>query len=83
MYRSRLLMRKVIITARRIVMQTDAVYQKIMDQDSGFEVWQSVKQQFEASSKDQLFMISTVFFEFEWLGCIDSNCIFEKFVERA
>lgn len=45
---------------------TDAVYQKIMDKDTAYEVWQSLKQQFEATSKDQLFKICTDFFAFKW-----------------
>ena len=47
---------------------TDAVYQKVMDKDSAFEVWQSLKQQFEATSKDQLFKICTDFFAFKWIN---------------
>ena len=47
---------------------TDAVYQKVMDKNSAFEVWQSLKQQFEATSKDQLFKICTDFFAFKWIN---------------
>ena len=39
-----------------------------MDKDSAFEVWQSLKQQFEATSKDQLFKICTDFFAFKWIN---------------
>ncbi|GBM34816.1 hypothetical protein AVEN_208023-1 [Araneus ventricosus] len=42
---------------------TDAVYQKIMDKETAQE---ALKQQFEATSKDQLFKICTVFFVFNW-----------------
>ena len=46
---------------------TDVVYHKIMDKDSAFEAWEALKQQFEASSKDQLFKICTDFFAFCWV----------------
>ncbi|GFX73995.1 uncharacterized protein TNCV_2954781 [Trichonephila clavipes] len=40
---------------------TDAVYQKIMDKETAFEAWESLRKQFEATSKDQLFKICRVF----------------------
>ncbi|KAF7274765.1 hypothetical protein GWI33_012564 [Rhynchophorus ferrugineus] len=43
---------------------TDTVYQKIMDKETAYEVWEALKQNFEASSKDQLFKIYTDFFAF-------------------
>ncbi|XP_076253451.1 uncharacterized protein LOC143191897 [Rhynchophorus ferrugineus] len=43
---------------------TDTVYQKIMDKETAYEVWEALKQNFEASSKDQLFKICTDFFIF-------------------
>lgn len=46
---------------------TDSVYQKIMDKDTAYEAWDSLKQQFEATSKDQLFNICTEFFAFCWI----------------
>ncbi|GFX79872.1 retrovirus-related Pol polyprotein from transposon TNT 1-94 [Trichonephila clavipes] len=36
---------------------SDAVYQKIMDKKTAFEAWESLRKQFEATSKDQLFKI--------------------------
>ncbi|KAF7275136.1 hypothetical protein GWI33_012149 [Rhynchophorus ferrugineus] len=46
---------------------TYAVYQKIMDKETAYEVWEALKQHFEASSKDQLFKICTDFFAFGWI----------------
>ncbi|GFY49314.1 integrase catalytic domain-containing protein [Trichonephila inaurata madagascariensis] len=46
---------------------TDAVYQKIMDKETAFEAWESLKQQFEATSKDQLFKICAESFAFSWV----------------
>ncbi|GBM32852.1 hypothetical protein AVEN_216551-1 [Araneus ventricosus] len=43
---------------------TDAMYQKIMDKETAQEAWKALKQQFEATSKDQLFKICTHFFTF-------------------
>ncbi|KAF7267542.1 hypothetical protein GWI33_019248 [Rhynchophorus ferrugineus] len=34
---------------------------KIMDKQTAYEVWEALKQNLEASSKDQLFKICTVF----------------------
>ncbi|GFU40104.1 retrovirus-related Pol polyprotein from transposon TNT 1-94 [Trichonephila clavipes] len=45
---------------------TDAVYQKIMDKETAFEAWESLRKQFEATSKDQLFKICRVF-AFSWV----------------
>ncbi|GFW16599.1 uncharacterized protein TNCV_2352221 [Trichonephila clavipes] len=46
---------------------TDAVYQKIMDKETAFEAWESLRKQFEATSKYQLFKICTEFFAFSWV----------------
>ncbi|GFW35107.1 uncharacterized protein TNCV_5066731 [Trichonephila clavipes] len=46
---------------------TDAVYQKIMDKQTAFEAWESLRKQFEATSKYQLFKICTEFFAFSWV----------------
>ena len=46
---------------------TDSVYQKIMDKETELEAWESLKQQFEATSKDQLFKICKEFFAFSWV----------------
>ncbi|GBM07249.1 hypothetical protein AVEN_232632-1, partial [Araneus ventricosus] len=45
---------------------TDEVYQEIMDKETTQETWESPKQQFEATSKDQLFKICIEFFAFNW-----------------
>lgn len=45
---------------------TDSVYQKIMDNESGSDMWEALKNQFEATSKDQLFKVCTEFFAFMW-----------------
>lgn len=45
---------------------TDEVYLKIMDKETAYEAWEALKQQFEATSKDQLFKICTDFFAFTW-----------------
>ncbi|GFS33897.1 uncharacterized protein TNIN_28921 [Trichonephila inaurata madagascariensis] len=45
---------------------TDAVYQKITYREAAFEAWEALKQQYEATSKDQLFKICTEFFAFRW-----------------
>ena len=45
---------------------TDAVYHKIMDKETAHDAWEALKQQFEATSKDQLFKICTDFFTFSW-----------------
>ena len=36
---------------------TEDTYQKVMDKETAREVWQELKRNFEASSKDQLFRI--------------------------
>ncbi|KAF7277320.1 hypothetical protein GWI33_008717, partial [Rhynchophorus ferrugineus] len=46
---------------------TDTVYEKIMDKETAYEVWEALKQNCEASSKDQLFKICTDFFTFGWI----------------
>lgn len=47
---------------------TDEVYQKIMNKETASEAWEALKQQFEATSKDQLFKICTdcEFLSFSW-----------------
>ncbi|KAK7590579.1 hypothetical protein V9T40_002192 [Parthenolecanium corni] len=45
---------------------SDSVYQKIMDKVSAYEAWEALKQQFEATSKDQLFKVCADFFAFNW-----------------
>jgi len=50
---------------------TEDTYQKIMDKDTASEVWEELKRNFEASSKDQLFEICSNFFSFDWLASVD------------
>ncbi|GFT61243.1 integrase core domain protein [Trichonephila clavipes] len=38
-----------------------------MDKETAFEAWESLRKQFEATSKDQLFKICTEFFAFSWV----------------
>lgn len=45
---------------------TDAVYQKVMDKETAHDTWKALKEQFEATSRDQLFKICTDFFAFNW-----------------
>lgn len=45
---------------------TDEVYQKIMDKETVYDAWEALKQQFEATSKDQLFKICSDIFAFSW-----------------
>lgn len=45
---------------------TDAVYQKIMDKETAHDAWEALKQQFEATSEDQLFKMCTDYFAFNW-----------------
>lgn len=45
---------------------TDEVYQKVMDKNTAYEMWEALKQQFEATSKDQLFKMCTDLFAFGW-----------------
>lgn len=45
---------------------SDEVYQKVMDKETASDTWDALKQQFEASAKDQLFKICTDFFSFSW-----------------
>lgn len=45
---------------------TDTVYQKIMGKETASDAWEALKQQFEASAKDQLFKICIDFFSFNW-----------------
>ena len=53
---------------------TEEVYQKIMDQDTAYEAWNTLNRQYEASSKDQLFKICTDFFMFQWTEGSDAYC---------
>ena len=46
---------------------TEETYQKIMDKETASEVWEELKRNFEASSKDQLFRICADFFSFSWI----------------
>lgn len=50
---------------------TDAVYQKIMDKETAHDTWNALRQQFEATSKDQLFKICTDLFAFTWNSAQD------------
>ena len=45
---------------------TEDTYQKVMDKETAREVWEELKRNFEASSKDQLFRICSDFFSFSW-----------------
>ena len=45
---------------------TEETYQKVMDKETAREVWEELKRNFEASSKDQLFRICSDFFSFSW-----------------
>ena len=36
---------------------TDAIYEKIMDKQTKHEVWDALKQQFEATYEDQFFQV--------------------------
>ena len=45
---------------------TEETYQKVMDKETAKEVWEELKRNFEASSKDQLFRICSNFFSFSW-----------------
>ena len=45
---------------------TEDTYQKVMDKETAREVWEELKRNFEASSKDQLFRICADFFSFSW-----------------
>lgn len=50
---------------------TEDTYQKLMDKDTAREVWEELKRNFEASSKDQLFQICSIFFSFNWIATVD------------
>ena len=50
---------------------TEDTYQKIMDKDTARKVWEELRRNFEASSKDQLFQICSNFFSFYWLTNVD------------
>lgn len=46
---------------------TDAVYVKIIDKEIACDAFKALKEQFEATSKDQLFEICVSFFAFNWM----------------
>lgn len=50
---------------------TEDTYQKIMAKETAREVWDELKRNFEATSKDQLFQICSNFFSFDWLASVD------------
>jgi transposase InsO family protein len=50
---------------------TEETYQKVTDKDSARDVWEELKRNFEASSKDQLFRICADFFSFSWTASDD------------
>jgi hypothetical protein len=50
---------------------TEDTYQKIMDNETARDVWDELKRNFEASSKDQLFQICSNFFSFDWVASVD------------
>ncbi|KAH8309915.1 hypothetical protein KR059_009012 [Drosophila kikkawai] len=55
---------------------TDSVYQKIMDKETAHDTWEALKNQFEATAKDQVFRICNEFFAFSWnpvLAAQDNN----------
>ena len=45
---------------------TDAVNQKIVDKEAAYDAWEALKQQFVATSKDQIFKICSDFFAYSW-----------------
>ncbi|GBP12333.1 Retrovirus-related Pol polyprotein from transposon TNT 1-94 [Eumeta japonica] len=45
---------------------TDDIYQKVMDRECASEMWKALKQQFEATAKDQVFKMCTELFSFQW-----------------
>ncbi|KAF7265871.1 hypothetical protein GWI33_020940 [Rhynchophorus ferrugineus] len=59
--------------AKFMITCADAVYQKIMDKEAAYEVWETLYQNFETSSKYHLFKICTDFFAFGWIQGEDRN----------
>jgi hypothetical protein len=53
---------------------TEDTYRKVMDKETAKEVWDELKRNFEASSKDQLFKICSDFFGFSWNMNDDVSC---------
>ena len=53
---------------------TEDTYRKVMDKGTAKEVWDELKRNFEASSKDQLFKICSDFFGFAWNASDDVSC---------
>lgn len=47
---------------------TDAVYEKIIDKETARDAFEALKEQFEATSKDQVFQICDSFFAFSWMS---------------
>ena len=45
---------------------TDSIYRKIMDKETAHDTWEALKNQFEATAKDQVFRIANKFFAFSW-----------------
>ena len=45
---------------------TDEIYLKVMDKDFACDMWDALCQQFEATSKDQLYKMCNDLFSFEW-----------------
>ena len=46
---------------------TEETYQGIKDKEMSKEVWEELKRNFEALSKDQLFRVCANFFSFTWV----------------
>ncbi|XP_073817619.1 uncharacterized protein [Musca autumnalis] len=49
-----------------------------MDKESAADVWEALHQQFEATSKDQLFKMCTALFSFEWVENLDVSTHISK-----
>lgn len=57
---------------------SDEIYMKVMDKESAADVWETLHQQFEATSKDQLFKMCTELFSFEWVENLDVSTHISK-----
>lgn len=57
---------------------SDDIFMKVMDKESACDVWQALHQQFEATSKDQLFKMCTELFSFEWMAESDVSTHISK-----
>ncbi|XP_073821575.1 uncharacterized protein [Musca autumnalis] len=57
---------------------SDEIYMKVMDKESAADVWEALHQQFEATSKDQLFKMCTALFSFEWVENLDVSTHISK-----